>query len=62
MRVNRTLAKLNKSKVEDDDFVDLPPDKLVDFIWELTCELWSLRYDSDVERRLQRNIANLYRQ
>jgi len=62
MRVNRTLAKLNKLKVEDDDFVDLPPDKLVDFIWELTCELWSLRPDSDVERRLQRNITNLYRQ
>lgn len=62
MRVNRTLAKIKKLNVEDDDFVDLPPDKLIDFIWELTCELWSLRSDSDVERRLQRNIANLYRQ
>jgi hypothetical protein len=61
MRVNRRLAKLNKSRVEDDDFVALPPEKLVDFIWELTCEVWSLRSGSDVERRLQRNITNLIR-
>ena len=62
MRVNRKLAKLKKSGVEDDNFVNLPPEKLVDFVWELTCEVWALRLSKDVERRLQRNITSLFRQ
>lgn len=62
MEVNRKLAKLTKLEVEDDDFVALSPEKLVDFVWELTCEIWSLRPGIDVEQRLQRHITNLYRQ
>lgn len=62
MEVNRKLAKLSKMGFEDDDFSVLPPEKLVDFIWELTCEIWSLRPGVDVEQRLQRHITNLLRQ
>jgi len=62
MRVNRKLAKLSKMGFEDDNFAALSPEKLVDFVWELTCEVWSLRSSADVERRLQRHITNLYRQ
>jgi hypothetical protein len=62
MRVNRRLVKLTKSGVEDDSFADMSPQELVDFMWELTCEIWSLRPGVDVERRLQRHITNLLRQ
>ena len=61
MRVNRKLAKLSKMGLEDDDFSALPPEKLVDFVWELTCEIWSLMPGIDVEQRLQRHITNLIR-
>jgi hypothetical protein len=62
MRVDRKQAKLCKMGIEDDNFVALPPEKLVDFVWELTCEIWSLRSGIDVKRRLQRHITNLLRQ
>ncbi len=62
MRVNRKLAKLTKLGAEDDDFAALLPQELVDFMWELTCEIWSLRLGIDVEQRLQRHITNLVRQ
>jgi hypothetical protein len=62
MRVDRKLAKLSRIGAEDDDFAALPPEKLVDFVWELTCEIWSLRPGVDVEQRLQRHITNLIRQ
>ena len=62
MKMERNKTKLVKMSKIDDPFVDESPDKCISFIWELTAELWSLRGSPDVERRLQRNVANFIKQ
>jgi len=59
-RVDRSKAVLLKNHIED-DFVDAPPEVCLDFMWELTKEIWSLSGSKDAERRLQRHIATLHR-
>jgi hypothetical protein len=59
-RVDRSRAGLLRN-FQEDDFVDAPPEVCVDFIWELTREIWSLSGSKDAERRLQRHIAALHR-
>ena len=60
-KVDRSRAVLKNGNGHDDDFVDAPPESLVDFAWQLSAELYSLR-GIDAESRLQRNVANLVRQ
>ena len=55
----RNETKLIKMSKLDDPFVASSSEHCIDFMWELTAELWSLKGSSDVERRLQRNVANL---
>ena len=45
----------------DDDYVDASMKDRIEMVWEITSELWSLTKEgeSDVESRLQRNVANL---
>lgn len=51
-----------KQTKEDDSFVDSSFQERVSFVWELTVEIWSLKGSENVERRLQRHVANLIRQ
>ena len=60
-KVDRSFSTLKKS-LDDSNFVEAPPETLLGFIWDLTKEVYSLRDDVDVERRLQRNVTNLVRQ
>ncbi len=46
---------------DDDGYVNIPVSASVGFMWELTEELWSLQGKEYVERRLQRNVANIVR-
>jgi hypothetical protein len=57
-RVDRSRAVLLRN-FQEDDFVDAPPEVCVDFIWELTREIWSLSGSKDAERKMQRHIAVL---
>jgi len=59
MKVLRKHACLKKMTQDEDCFVDMPQSELVGFMWELTEELWSLKGKDNVERRLQRTVANL---
>lgn len=58
MKVDRKKIYVGKRQNED-VFVKLSASKRLSFIWELTAEVWSLRRNIDVERRLQRNVTNL---
>jgi len=60
-RVDRSRAVLTRN-FREDDFVDAPPEVCIDFIWELTREIWSISGSKDAERKMQRHIAVLRRQ
>ena len=60
IRRNRTILK--KMTKGDDSYVDASPQERLDFIWELTAELWSLKDKHSAERRLQRNVTNFTKQ
>jgi len=62
MKILRNKTKLIKMSKTDDSFVAASPQTCIAFMWELTAELWSLRGSPYVERRLQRNVANLIKQ
>jgi len=62
MKLLRDQAKLSKMTDADCGYVEASPAERVDFVWELTKELWSSRDRQSAERRLQRNVANLVRQ
>lgn len=59
MNVQRTKVQLKRMSKEDDSFVALPPQKCVEFMWELTAEVWSLQKSPYVEQRLPRHITKL---
>jgi len=59
VKVNRSCTRLKKNNGEDDSRVDASPAECFSFVWELTKEVWSLKSNEDVERRLQRHIAHL---
>ncbi len=61
MKVKRDIIHLKKMTSDDDCFVELPPEEILSFIWELTAEIWSLTGEFDVEQRLQRDVTNLIR-
>ena len=61
MKVNRKITHLKKLTQKDDSFVNASPAERVSFMWELTAEIWSLRGSDYVERRLQRNVTNLFK-
>ena len=62
MKMIRNKTKLIKMSKNDNPFVAEPPQQCISFMWELTAELWSLKGSLYVERRLQRNVANLIKQ
>jgi hypothetical protein len=62
MKMERNKTKLIKMSKIDDPFVDKSPQKCISIMWKLTAELWSLKGSPYVERRLQRNVANLIKQ
>lgn len=59
IKVIKNRAILKKMTREDDCYVDASPQDRIALMWEITAEIWSLKSKSDVERRLQRNVANL---
>ena len=60
-RVIRSRATLKNSNLDDDNRVKATGIELLDLVWQLSAEIYSLR-GIDVESRLQRNITNLIRQ
>ena len=62
MKVNKNHVSLKRLSKREDSFAKASPQELLSFIWELTAELWSLKGPAYVERRLQRNVANLIKQ
>ena len=62
MKMNRKQAAIYKGKIpRDDEYVDLPLNECVSFVWELTEEIYALTGAHDVKSRLQRNIVNIVR-
>lgn len=59
MKVIRNHTTLKKMTKQDDCYVDASPRERVNFIWELTAELWSLKDKQHVKQRLQRNVTTL---
>jgi hypothetical protein len=57
-RVDRSKAVL-KHNFEEDDFVDASPEECLDFMWELTKEIWSLSGSKDAEKPMKKHIAML---
>ncbi len=63
MNVVKSYTKLKKIDKQEDCFMNASPKERISFMWELTAELWSLKYKQyHVEQRLQRNITNLIKQ
>ena len=61
-KVDRSCAILKKGFDDGDFFVNASGSSLMDFVWDLTAELYFLGGGIDAERRLQRNVTNLIRQ
>ena len=59
MKLKKTYARLKKMDKSDDSYVEASPSHRISMIWEITSEIWSLRKNTYVKRRLQRNITNL---
>jgi len=61
IKLNRNVVEVKKLSEIDDPFVNAPPKDILSFMWDLTAEIWSLRDNENVKRRLQRNVTNLIR-
>lgn len=62
MKLNRNTIKVIRSKIKyKDDYVDLPLNKRLSCVWDLTEEIFSLSGDYDVKSRLQRNVITIIR-
>ncbi len=61
-KLDRSKAVLKKTTENSDEFADYSPAELLGFMWELTCEVYSLQGDFDAEQRLQRDVTNFIRQ
>ncbi len=61
MKLNRQYSKLKKISKKDDCYVNLPPAECVNMMWDITAEIWSLKGEEHVKRRLQRNVINIIR-
>lgn len=59
MKLDRTRATLKPMSKSDDCFMPGSPAERLSAMWDITSEIWSLRGDADVKRRLQRNVARL---
>lgn len=62
IKVLKNHVILKKMSREDDCYVNASPEDRIALMWEITAEIWSLRNRSDVERRLQKNVANFVEQ
>jgi len=62
MKMNRKQIAIYKGKIlHDDEYVNLPSNECISFVWELTEEIYALTGEYDVKSRLQRNVVNLIR-
>ena len=63
MKIQKNVVKFIKSNSSEseDNVVQLPPEKLLSFVWDLTEEVFSLSGDYDVKSRLQRDVVNIIR-
>ena len=62
MKMNRKQVAIYKGKIPyDDEYVNLPPNECISFVWELTQEIYGLTGEYDVKSRLQRNVVNIIR-
>ena len=61
MKIIKTRTVFKKMIKEDDSYANITPQERISSMWEIAAELWSLRKinKKNVERRLQRHIANL---
>jgi len=62
MKMNRKHIAIYKTKIpQDDEYVNLPSNKCLSFVWDLTQEIYALTGEYDVKSRLQRNVVNIIR-
>ena len=62
MRLNKKVAKLSQiENIVNDEYVDASITDLIEMVWDITQELWSISTKGNVnaKSRLQRNVANL---
>jgi hypothetical protein len=60
MKMDRKQIFVYKNKKpHNDEYVNLPPNKRMSLVWELTKEIYSLTGEHDVESRLQRHVINI---
>ena len=62
MKMIKKHTVLKKMSKQEESFVDASPEERVEFIWDLTAEIWSLKDRESVKRRLQRDITHFSRQ
>jgi len=62
MKMNRKHIEVYKNKIHiNDEYVDLPSNERIAFVWELTREIYSLTGEYNVESRLQRDVVTIIR-
>ena len=60
--MNRKHIEVYKNKIHiNDEYVDLPSNERIAFVWELTREIYSLTGEYNVESRLQRDVVTIIR-
>lgn len=62
MRLNKKVAKLSQiENIVNDEYVDASIKDLIEMVWDITQELWSISTKGNVnaKSRLQRDVANL---
>lgn len=62
MRLNKKVAKLSQiENIVNDEYVDASIKDLIEMVWDITQELWSISTKGNVnaKSRLQRNVATL---
>jgi predicted GIY-YIG superfamily endonuclease len=62
MKMDRTKVRLFKHDIpKNDEYVNLPSNERISFVWDLTEEVFALSGEYDVKSRLQRNVINIIR-
>ncbi|GAB4219417.1 MAG TPA: hypothetical protein PL059_05295 [Spirochaetota bacterium] len=56
----KIVAKKSLKEVES-EYIEATPEERISMVWEITCDTWAFMSDTNVERRLQRNITAVIR-
>jgi len=62
MKMDRRQVALYRNEIpHNDEYVDLPSNERISFVWVLTEEIYALTGEYNVKSRLQRDVINIVR-